>query len=379
MILKITNCQSRITYFFLFNMILFMFASCGHKSGDSEIQNYLIHGDTIVIPVNSNIKEKLQLYTLKEESFSPLMITAGSVKAIPNYYAEIAPPFAGRITKVYLKLGMKTEAGTPLFEMTSPDFIGAQKYYFQAKSELESADLNLKRQQDLQNNGVGALRNLEEAKTRYDVQKKEYENAVASLKIFNVNVDKLVFGQPLVITSPIAGEVITNDIVLGNYLKTDDAPRAKVAELSKVWVVGQVKEKDLRFIHELDGAEVQIAAFPERKIVGRIYHVNEIVDEVTRSVQILIECDNKERDMKPGMYVTVKFIDIPKNVFFVPAKAVLQMNDNSFVFIQTKAGEYVRRKVLTGPTDNGRIMITAGLNASDIIVSEGGFYLLELK
>jgi len=75
----------------------------------------------------------------------------------------------------------------------------------------------------------------------------------------------------------------------------------------------------------------------------------------------------------------VNFIDIPKNVFFVPAKAVLQMNDNSFVFIQTKAGEYVRRKVVTGPTDNGRVMITAGLNTSDIIVSEGGFYLLELK
>jgi len=379
MILRITNYQSRITYFCLLNLVLLVFVSCGHRSSDSEITNYLIHGDTIVIPDNSNIKEKLKLYTLKEESFSPQMITAGIVKAIPNYYAEIAPPFAGRITKVYLKLGMKTEAGTPLFEMTSPDFIDAQKYYFQAKSELESADLNLKRQQDLQSNGVGALRNLEEAKTRYDVQKKEYENAVASLKIFNVNVDKLVFGQPLVITSPIAGEVITNDIVLGNYLKTDDAPRAKVAELSKVWVVGQVKEKDLRFIHELDGAEVQIAAFPERKIVGKIYHVNEIVDEVTRSVQILIECDNKERDMKPGMYVTVNFIDIPKNVFFVPAKAVLQMNDNSFVFIQTKAGEYVRRKVVTGPTDNGRVMITAGLNTSDIIVSEGGFYLLELK
>jgi len=54
---------------------------------------------------------------------------------------------------------------------------------------------------------------------------------------------------------------------MGNYLKTDDAPRAKVAELSKVWVAGQVKEKDLRFIHELDGAEVQIAAFPEKKLL----------------------------------------------------------------------------------------------------------------
>jgi cobalt-zinc-cadmium efflux system membrane fusion protein len=379
MILQITNGKSRIITVWLFSILILISVSCNHKQDQGEIINYLIQGDTIVIPDNSNIKEKLLLYTLKEESFSPQMVTAGIVKAIPNYYAEIAPPFAGRITKVYLKLGMKTEAGTPLFEMTSPDFIDAQKYYFQAKSQLESADLNLKRQQDLQTNGVGAQRNLEEAATRYDVQKKEYENAVASLKIFNVNVDKLVFGQPLVIASPIAGEVITNDIVMGNYLKTDDAPRAKVAELSKVWVAGQVKEKDLRFIHELDGAEVQIAAFPEKKIVGKIYHVNEIVDEDTRSVQILIECENKDRDMKPGMYVTVKFIDVPENVFFVPAKAILQMDDNSFVFIQAGKGRYIKRKVQTGSTENGRIMVTSGLQAGDVIISEGGFYLLELK
>jgi len=189
MILQITNGKSRIITVWLFSILILISVSCNHKQDQGEIINYLIQGDTIVISDNSNIKEKLLLYTLKEESFSPQMVTAGIVKAIPNYYAEIAPPFAGRITKVYLKLGMKTEAGTPLFEMTSPDFIDAQKYYFQAKSQLESADLNLKRQQDLQTNGVGAQRNLEEAATRYDVQKKEYENAVASLKIFNVNVD----------------------------------------------------------------------------------------------------------------------------------------------------------------------------------------------
>lgn len=107
--------------------------------------------------------------------------------------------------------------------------------------------------------------------------------------------------------------------------------------------------------------------------------MNEIVDEDTRSVQILIECENKDRDMKPGMYVTVKFIDVPENVFFVPAKAILQMDDNSFVFIQAGKGRYIKRKVQTGSTENGRIMVTSGLQAGDVIISEGGFYLLELK
>ncbi|MCS6808000.1 MAG: efflux RND transporter periplasmic adaptor subunit [Candidatus Kapabacteria bacterium] len=339
-----------------------------------------MRGDTVFIPEHSIVAQKLRTMILSEESFRFEMISAGRVKAIPNLYAEIAPPFSGRVTKVYLKLGMKTRPGTPLFEIVSPEFIEAQKLFFQAKAELQAAQLKLRRQQDLKANGVGSEREFEEAEAEYAVEEKDYQNAVAALKVFGVDVNNLVFGQPLVITSPIHGEVIDNEIVNGHYIKAEDPPHAKVAELSKVWVVGMVKEKDIRFLYQIDSAEIFVAAYPGRVIVGKIYHINELVDEETRSVQVLVECQNADRALKPGMYVTVKFIDKPTRALFVPAKAVLQLDDKSFVFVQTAKGEYVRRFVETGVTDSqGRIQILSGLRAGEVVLSDGAFYLLEAK
>ena len=353
--------------------------ACNHKTETKENEPFSLQGDTIIIPSKSTIAGKLKLEKVKSEPFQLELQTAGTVKAIPNAYAEIAPPFSGRVTKVHLRLGMKTQAGTPLFEMVSPDFTAAQKSFFQAKSGYQVAKLSLKRQQDLKNNGVGSQKDLEEAESSFEVNEKEYQNAVASLKIFGVNTNKLVFGQPLIITSPIAGEVIANELVMGQYIKEDDAPKAKIADLKKVWVAGQIKEKDIQFIHELDGAEIQAGAYPDKKIIGKIYHVDEIIDETTRSVQVLIECLNPNHILKPGMYVSVKFTDTPVNTLFIPAKAVLQFNDRSFVFVQLADGKYTRRYVETGVSQNGKIAILSGLKPNETIISEGAFYLLEAK
>lgn len=360
----------------LISLVIF---GCNSKDGEEKSESFTVSGDTITVNEQAKVKAQLKTITVKSEEYRLELISAGTVKAIPNLYAEIAPPFSGRVTAVHLRLGLKTKAGTPLFEMTSPDFTDAQKLFFQAKSEYQNAGLTLKRQQDLKANGVGSEKDVEEAETNYEVKQKEYQNALASLKIFNVDVNKLVFGQPLVVRSPIAGEVIANEVVMGQYIKSDDPPRAKVAELSKVWVVGMVKEKDLRFIRKLDGAEIAIAAFPDRKIKGKIYHIDEIVNEDTRSVQVLIECENTDHTLKPGMYVTVRFIERPTDAIFVPEKSLLQYNDKSYVLLQVSKDKYVKRFVETGVTDTGKVQILKGLTNGDVVVGEGAFYLLDAK
>lgn len=354
-------------------------ASCKQQIAKEPAANYTMKGDVITVPDNSVLKGKLKIIDVDTESYSMKMMTAGTVKAIPTQFAEIAPPFQGRVTKSYLKLGLKTTPETPLFEISSPDFIAAQKVFFQEKSQMQQAERTLKRQKDLMANGVGVMKDLEEAQTAYDVEKKEYENAVMGIKIFKANPEKLSLGQALVVHAPIVGEVIENKVVLGQFIKDDAASVATVANLSKVWIVGQVKEKDIRYIHEKDKCEIEVAAFPGKKIKGKVYHVNEIVDEDTRSVQVLIECNNSDHTLKPGMYVSVNFIDAPASVILIPLKAILQMNEANFVFVVNADGKYIKRKVETGGTDGDRVVIKSGLAKGEKIVSEGGFYLLEAK
>ncbi len=360
-------------------VLLLFLASCTSKQEEQKPKTYTLQGDTIVVDDNSIIAPKLKTETIQAAPHQLKMFSTGTVRAIPNFYAEIAPPFSGRVTKVHLKLGMKTKPGTPLFEMASSDFTEIQKSLLHAKSELNSAKGNLKRQQDLHAHGVAAQRDLEEAQTYFDMQQQEYDNAAASLKIYGVNPEKFSLGQNLIVSSPIAGEVIVNEVVLGHYIREDDEPRAKIAQLNKVWVVGEVKEKDLGFISQLDDAKISIAAFPDKEITGKIYHIDGVVDEDTRSVKVMIECDNEDSVLKPGMYVSVKFVDKSKKTLLIPTKSVLQYNDRSFVYVEASKGKYIRKYVETGISVDDKIIITEGLDNNETIITEGAFYLLDAK
>lgn len=373
MILKIT----RLTVYVM--CITVLFTSCKHKNTEEQQNNYVMNGDTITIPRNSALQYKLKLITVTSSNYSQQLLTAGTVKAIPTKYAEISSPFPGRVTSSWLRLGAKTTPETPLFAISSADFINAQKIYFQEKSQLEQARKTLKRQQDLLDNGVGTQKDLEEAQTAFNVELREYENAVMSIKIFKADPDKLVLGQPLVIYAPVDGEVIENKVVTGQFIKDDGVSIAAVADLSKVWIAAQVKEKDIRFIHEKDDCQIEIAALPGVSLQGKVYHINEIVEDATRSVEVLIECKNANLRLKPGMYVNINFSAVPEQVIMVPSKALLQMNGSSFVFVVSPGGKYSRRKVETGETNAGKVLIKSGLQNGDTLVSEGGFYLLEAR
>jgi len=352
--------------------------SCSNAKDDDHANTagYTLKGDTVVLTENSNIKSRLHFTAVAEQDFVKELTTAGIVRAIPTTYAEIAPPFAGRVLKSYVRLGQKVNAGSPVFEISSPDYFNAQKEYFDAKQEFRQAELNLKRQQDLLKNGVGVQRELEEAETAFTTKKSALSNASAALKIFNIDPEKTVLGHPLTVVSPIRGEILTSKIVIGQYLKEDAEPLAVVAELSKVWIVGQVKEKDIRSIRTLDDVEVRVAAFPDRTIKGKIYHVNEIVNEETRSVEVLVECENTSHDLKPGMYVTVLFKDTPERTILVPSKSVFQKEDKQFVFVKVDDTRFEKRQVETAATSNGSVIVTSGLRTGETIVSEGGSLMI---
>ncbi|HCU45185.1 efflux RND transporter periplasmic adaptor subunit [Sphingobacterium faecium] len=351
-----------------------------HTPVDPEKEaSMTLRGDTILVNPEAQVKSYLKTIKVQKELYQLELTTTGTVKAIPNQYAEISAPFSGRVTAVHLKLGMKTKLGTPLFEIASPEFTESQKLFFQAKTAFQNASLILKRQQDLKVNGVGSERDVEEATANYKIAQKEYEHARAALQIFQIDINKLILGQSLLVRSPISGEVITHDIVVGQYIKSDEPSRAKIADLSQVWVVGMVKEQDLNLISKLDVAEISIAAFPDKKIKGTIYHIDEILNEDTRSVQVLVACQNSDKLLKPGLYVSVNFIEKASDVIFIPEKSLLQYNDQSYVLVQIGQDQYLKRSVKTGITDQGKVQVISGLTVGECIISEGAFYLLNAK
>ncbi|WP_430614544.1 efflux RND transporter periplasmic adaptor subunit [Flavobacterium sp. JP2137] len=359
--------------------LCFLFAFCKQKPILEEESPFQVTDKRITLREDSNIKTRIKTAKVSQEAFSFQLVTAGVVKAIPNNFAEIAPPFAGRIQKSFVRVGQRVQVGTPLFEISSPDYFEAQKEYLDARQEFKQAELHLKRQRDLLANGVGIQQEVEEAETEFITSKAALTQASAALKIFSVEPKKVVLGQPLIVRAPIAGEIIDNTIVLGQYIKEDAEPIAIIAALEKVWIVGKVKEKDLNHLNKMHQVNIELSAYPGEKLVGKIHHINEIVDEETRSVEVLVEVDNQDRRFKPGMYVNVHFIDQPEQVIFIPTKALMQDEESSFVYVKKGPDQYQRTDVVSAGSSGDRTIIIQGLTADAEVISEGGIYLLQAK
>ena len=181
------------------------------------------------------------------------------------------------------------------------------------------------------------------------------------------------------VRSPIAGEVVKDNIVLGQYIKEDAGPLALVADLSKVWVVAHVKEKDIRLIQRLSEVEVRLTAMPDVPVKGTVYHISELLDPETRSVEVLIECDNRDHRMKPYMYGTVQLTDAATEAMLVPTSAILQQEESCYVLVCEGANRFRKAEVTTASTDGDRTVVLSGVRPGEEIVTGGAFYLLDAR
>jgi len=360
-------------YFFL--VVIAVLFSCKGRKDTKVSQDYLIEGDTVYIPSQSSLQKKIKTDVVRYQPYNESFTASGIVQAIPNQYAQIVSPFAGRVTKTFVHLGQKIRTGSPLFEISSAAFFDAVKNYCQAQQEMNVAYINMRREQDLVKNKVGAKKEEEDAELNYSLKKSEMKNAKSALSVYHINIKRIYLGKPLIIRSPIAGDIVKNDIVIGQYIKEDAEPLATIANLDRVWVIAHIKEKDISLINSISRVGVVLIAFPNREISGKIYHIGQMMDMDTHSVEVIIECNNKNRLMKPGMYGYVKLHDRATQKIIIPSSALLQEDNSTYVFVKIGKGKYVKRDVQTISATANNIAIISGLKPHEEIIIKGAFYL----
>ena len=344
----------------IFSIGLVLLYACADRSQGqrhADDRGVRVEEECVVLAADSPIRERIKTQSIHFSDYQAAFTTSGVVQAIPTGYAEIASPFAGRIVKSFVRLGQQVVPGSPVFSISSPSFFETGKAYYQAQQEME----------------------LEEAEVNYELRKKDYENALAALSVFQIEPEKMTLGQPLVITSPIAGEIVKNNIVIGQYIKEDAGPLALVADLNKVWVVAHVKEKDIPLIRRLNRADIRLMAVPDTVFSGTVYHVSELLDEETRSVEVIIECDNRDRRLKPFMYGTVQLTDTPSRALVIPTSAILQREDDCYVLVRESEDRYRKVRISVSSSDERQTVVSSGLGDGDEVVTEGAFYLIDAR
>lgn len=360
---------------FILAGLCMLLASCKQNNTAQEGAEVQYKGDTIVVRENSPILGQIVIEKVEARDFAAGFRTVGTIRPVSGKYAEVAPPFSGRITKSFVELGRKVNAGSPVFELSSSEFFEAVKAYFAAQSANEVEQTNYNRQKELEANGVASKKELELARNEANIAAKELEQAKATLQIFNIDPNALQMGQALKVVSPIAGEVVKYNITIGSYVKDDAEPLAIIADLSSVWVTALVKERNFGTIKKGEQVEVFTDAHPDQAIPGTIYHVGEMLDIETRSLEVIIACDNADRQLKPGMFCKVNFLNSPAKSIVLPATAIMQEQENDYVLVEASKGRYLRRKVQTETVSMDEVLILGGLEEGENVVTKGGIYL----
>lgn len=357
---------------------LLALASCNSSTKDMEEETVMfkkVNQNIHVVP-NSELDKQVVSEKISYEDIEYHFSTTGKVRPPVDKYAEIAAPFDGRIVKTYVRLGQEVKKDQPLFELNSPSFFEEQKEFLDAKEEWELSKNHLHRQEDLLQNNVGSQQELEIARTEAQTKQNTFINAKAALEMWQIDTNTMVLGQPLIVRSPISGKLLEHHLILGQYVREDDEPLVTIADLEQVWIAAQIKERDMGRLENIDSVKIKHPQKANTWIDGEVFHISSFVNEATRSVDLLVVCDNPNELFKPGMFTNLRLSSIGKDRLSVPATAVIQ-KENSFVFREVEPQVYEVVKVKIGATIQDKVEILEGIQANDKIVTQGAVFLLE--
>lgn len=180
--------------------------------------------------------------------------------------------------------------------------------------------------------------------------------------------------RTITLSAPYGGYVLEKPVLLGQRVMPGD-PLYKVADLSVVWLEGEVFERDLPVLHVGMEATATFQALPGVQRSGRISYIYPTLNPETRTARVRVELANPDLALKPGMYATLEFSGAVARGLSVPRSAVLVTGERNLVFLKGREGHFVPREVTIGLTTDDRIQVLHGLSAGDTVVASATFLI----
>jgi cobalt-zinc-cadmium efflux system membrane fusion protein len=301
--------------------------------------------------------------------------------------AEITALVRGRVVEVYGELGQEVKGNAPLAILYSSDLGLAQSAYLKAKAKLHVAEQAFNRAQFLLQEQVIGEAELQRRQAELLSSQAEANESHDRLKLLGMNDEEFrrlessrKIRSVVPIVAPFAGRIIGRKLTRGEVVETTDNLFV-IADLSEVWVQANIPEKDISFAHSIHAsgdrqAEVRINAYPKEVFQGTITYVGDVLDPVTRTMQLRIELPNQDGRFKPEMFATIRlFSEAQPDQLAVPEAALQRDQGRTFVFVQRSLNEYELREVHVGESNGTVTAILGGLNEGEQVVTHGAFVL----
>jgi membrane fusion protein, heavy metal efflux system len=309
-----------------------------------------------------------------------LITATGKVEANADRIAHVSPRISGKIVSVRASLGDSVSAGQILATLDSVELGEALNRYRQSQTKLALAQSNMDRIRQLVEKKIAARKDILQAETDFRTAQTELRTDEDRLALYGVPASEVRDAQrsrPLLpVRAPSAGIVTEKHAIVGEL--SDPAKSLyTVADLSKVWVLVDISEKDLVKVHKGQAAVVSVGAFPDLKLKGRVSYIADLVNEATRTVKARIEVGNPGRKLKPEMFASVELAlpaDTPP-ALAVPEDALQELEGKKVLFVTGDGIEFVPRQVALGRSSGGLAEVLSGLEEGERYAVKGAFLL----
>jgi RND family efflux transporter MFP subunit len=290
----------------------------------------------------------------------------------------------GIVRQVSAELGMAVERGQPLAVIFSAELADAQMKYLSMRAMLQAEQQKLQRTQKLVDLGAASRQELEEVTATHAARETELAAARQRLLLLGLSpasAAKLESASQVVsdvaVPSPADGTVISRAANPGQVVGAGHELFV-VTDLSSVWVIGDLYEKDFPAVRVGTGATVAIPSAPNAPLRGRVAYIDPRVEPSTRTAKVRVEVPNRTGDLRLGMFVTVGFeAGAAQRRTVVPRAAVQAVGPRTVVYVPVEGedGTFVERQVKLGEGGGDLIQVLDGLKPGEKVVTEGSFFL----
>jgi membrane fusion protein, heavy metal efflux system len=338
------------------------------------------------LPLEEISKSGVLMERVSRTAFRTYRDFPGVVRPNENALANITTLVRGRVAEVHADLGQAVLPKQLLAVLHSSDLGLAQSAYLKARARRHVAEQAFQRADFLYKEKVIGQAELQRREGEMISVRAEAQEAHEGLRLLGME-DKEIraleqtqkIRSQIPIVAPFAGRVIGRDLTKGELVD----PTHKlfvVADLSTVWVVANVAEKDISYLHRATVAptepvEIHVPAYPDEVFQGTVTYVGDVLDTATRTMAVRLTVANPTGRLKPEMFATIRVLSEPEDVLVVPEAAVQHDRDRTFVFVQKEPGVFEARTIRTGDKNGTFAEVLEGVKEGETVVREGAFTL----
>jgi cobalt-zinc-cadmium efflux system membrane fusion protein len=279
------------------------------------------------------------------------------------------------------EVGDRVKAGQALAKLSSPELTNAQLSFLRAVSSSKLAERSVERAQQLVAADVIGFAELQRREVELSVARAELRAASDQLRLIGLSPTTIEslrengsLASEVAITATQTGIVVERKISQGQVAQPGD-PLFTVADLSNVWVVGALPEKNANSVYLNQRVDVEVAAIGNTLLHGKIVFISDTVHPDTRTVAIRTAVNNPKFELKPQMLASLVLKGQTVRQLAVPSSAVVRENGREYVFVQLDKLRFRLTEVRLDPAVGDYRPLIKGLDEATPIVVDGTFHL----